>query len=219
MAVFIWSRVTLVMSALIRNVHLMSDGWWGTSITDNSPSLVILVAVIYTRIMFCLHEIVQVSAWYRPHYICLGSLWQVDMTTAASCSVWLQCCRGGCSTAHQPLASAAWPHRQYSEITRLHCLQLRSVSFCQTTFPSPTVAYFHTLWTNQTETAQLELWHFLAFRSGSRISKRREGREGLITGSAKLNTRLNGFHVLVKIVSTAWNTADSRVLQKVCRLI
>ena len=90
MAVFIWSRVTLVMSALIRNVHLMSDGWWGTSITDNSPSLVILVAVIYTRIMFCLHEIVQVSAWYRPHYICLGSLWQVDMTTAASCSVWLQ---------------------------------------------------------------------------------------------------------------------------------
>ena len=61
-------------------------------------------------------------------------------------------------------------------------------------FSRPTVAHFHTLWTSQTETAQLELWHFLAFRSGSRISKRREGREGLITGSAKLNTRLNGFH-------------------------
>lgn len=25
---------------------------------DNSPNLVILIAVIYTRIMFCLHEIV-----------------------------------------------------------------------------------------------------------------------------------------------------------------
>ena len=39
-------------------------------------------------------------------------------------------------------------------------------------------------------------WHFLAFLhfSSSRISKRPEGREGLITGSTKLNTRLNGFH-------------------------
>ena len=70
--------------------------------------------------------------------------------------------------------------------------------FLSKTSPSagpPTTAHFHTLCTNQTQTLNWSLWHFLAFRFGSsRISKRPEGREGLITGSTKLNTRLNGFH-------------------------
>ena len=73
---------------------------------------------------------------------------------------------------------------------------LKKVGLCWLLAGPPTTAHFHTLCTNQTQTQLMRsLWHFLAFCFGSsRISKRPEGREGLITGSTKLNTRLNGFH-------------------------
>ena len=130
------------------------------------------------------------------------------------CSVWVQCYAAGvmsavsgwspaspaADTAECCTPTPAWAQRQYSAIM-VHCLKLRSFSFFHKRLfllaaGPPTTTHFHTLCTNQTQTQlNWSLWHFLAFRFGSsRISKRPEGREGLITGSTKLNTRLNGFH-------------------------